>query len=73
MCLADQDLQASSAFAAQVAARVSAVDIRHFPCGHFDVYSGAMFERLSDLQAAFLSTHLRVGSDAAQTGAETVA
>lgn len=58
MCLADQDLQASSAFAARVAARAPYADIRHYPLGHFDVYLGRAFEQISDAQLAFLRGHL---------------
>jgi fermentation-respiration switch protein FrsA (DUF1100 family) len=64
MCLADNDLQASSDFAAQVAARARNVEIRHFPLGHFDVYLGAPFETLSSLQADFLCEKLRVEAPA---------
>jgi hypothetical protein len=60
VCLADNDLQASSAFGARVAAQARNVVIRHFPLGHFDVYVGAAFEEISELQADFLSLHLRV-------------
>lgn len=58
MCLADHDLQASSRFAAGIAARAPYADIRHYPLGHFDVYLGTAFERISDAQVAFLRTHL---------------
>lgn len=58
MCLADHDLQASSTFAARVAARAPYADIRHYPLGHFDVYLGPAFEQISDVQLAFLRAHL---------------
>ncbi|HKU39450.1 MAG TPA: alpha/beta hydrolase [Polyangiales bacterium] len=58
ICLADHDLQASSEFAARVAARARCVDIRHYPLGHFDVYLGAAIEEISRVQADFLSSHL---------------
>lgn len=58
MCLADHDLQASSAFAARVAARAPHADIRHYPLSHFDVYLGEAFDQISDEQLAFLRTHL---------------
>ncbi|WP_439657868.1 alpha/beta hydrolase [Lentzea sp. HUAS TT2] len=59
MCLADHDLQASSAFAARIAARAPHADLRHYPLGHFDVYTGTAFDRISDQQLAFLQAHLR--------------
>lgn len=70
MCLADRDLQASSRFAARVAAGASHVEIHHHPLGHFDVYLGEAFERISDAQLAFLRTHLRasLGEPAATGG-----
>lgn len=58
MCLADHDLQASSRFAAGIAARAPHADIRHYPLGHFDVYLGSAFEQISDTQLAFFRTHL---------------
>ena len=58
MCLADRDLQASSTFAARIAARAPYADIRHYPLGHFDVYLGRAFDQISDAQLAFLRTHL---------------
>lgn len=58
MCLADHDLQASSSFAAKVAARAPYAEIRHYPLGHFDVYRGDAFEQISDVQLVFLQTHL---------------
>jgi fermentation-respiration switch protein FrsA (DUF1100 family) len=58
MCLADHDLQASSRFAAGVAAKAPHADIRHYPLGHFDVYTGQPFDQISDEQLTFLRTHL---------------
>lgn len=58
ICLADHDLQASSAFAARVASRAPHADLRHYPLGHFDVYRGAAFDQISDEQLAFLRTYL---------------
>jgi hypothetical protein len=58
MCVADHDLQASSAFAARVAARAPHADLRLYPLGHFDVYTGEAFDQISDAQLAFLQTHL---------------
>lgn len=59
MCLAEHDLQASSAFAARVAARAPRAEIRHFAGGHFDVYGPTLFEQMSVVEATFLHTHLR--------------
>lgn len=58
MCIADHDLQASSRFAAKIAALIPNVSVHHYPVGHFDVYSGSCFEKISKLQADFLQAHL---------------
>jgi hypothetical protein len=63
MVLADRDLQASSRFAAKIAARAPYVDIRHYPVGHFDVYRGDLFEVISDQELRFLSAHLTARTD----------
>lgn len=62
MCLGDNDLQASSRYAARIASRMPHVDVRHYPVGHFDVYVGALFEEISTAQADFLRSHLRPGT-----------
>ncbi|MFI7542229.1 alpha/beta hydrolase [Actinoplanes sp. NPDC049599] len=67
MCLADRDLQASSVFAARVAARAPSADIRHYPLGHFDVYLPPAFDRISDEQLAFLRAHLLTATPATVT------
>ncbi|HET9116926.1 MAG TPA: CocE/NonD family hydrolase, partial [Pseudonocardiaceae bacterium] len=58
MCLANHDLQASSRFAARIASRASAAEVHHYPIGHFDVYVGSLFARISTEQANFLYHHL---------------
>ncbi|GAA4750941.1 alpha/beta hydrolase [Actinomycetospora chibensis] len=68
VCLADHDLQASSAFAARIAATAACVDIRHYPLGHFDVYRNPAFEQISDLQLAFLRANLRSRAAVDSTG-----
>lgn len=62
MVLGDHDLQASSRYAARVAARMPQVEIRHYPVGHFDVYLDPLFEEISDVEAEFLAHHLGVRS-----------
>ncbi|WP_346109808.1 alpha/beta hydrolase [Nonomuraea maheshkhaliensis] len=65
MIVADHDLQASPRFAAAIASRAPYADIRHHPLGHFDVYTGRPFEEISDLQLAFLRTHLLAAAPSA--------
>ncbi len=58
MCLGDRDLQASSRYAARIASRMTDVQIRRYPVGHFDVYLDPWFDEVSTAQAAFLRDHL---------------
>lgn len=61
MCLADRDLQASPRFAARIASLMKDVEIHRYAAGHFDVYTGALFEQISSVEADFLRRHL-IGS-----------
>jgi uncharacterized protein len=61
MCLADNDLQASSRYAAHIASLMPSVEIRHYPVGHFDVYLESLRDEITATQAAFLERHLNVG------------
>lgn len=60
--LGDRDLQASSRYAARIAARMPRVEIRHYPVGHFDVYLDPLFEEISDVETEFLARHVGVRS-----------
>ncbi|MEU5261987.1 alpha/beta fold hydrolase [Amycolatopsis sp. NPDC021455] len=64
MCLADHDLEASSRFAARIAANASLAEMRHYPAGHFDVYLPPWFDRLCTDQAKFLHDRLGTGDRA---------
>ena len=58
MCLGDNDLQASSRYAAHIASLMPLVEIRHYPVGHFDVYLGALCDEIISTQVEFLHRHL---------------
>jgi pimeloyl-ACP methyl ester carboxylesterase len=58
MCLGDHDQQASPRFAARIASLMNNVELHRYPVGHFDVYTGSLFEEISSLEAAFLHRHL---------------
>jgi len=58
MCLADHDLEASSRFAAKIAAKAPRAEVRHYPTGHFDIYLPPWIDRFCADQAEFLHTHL---------------
>jgi len=67
MCLADRDLQASSRFAARIAARMPAVKVLRYPAGHFDVYLDPLFPEISNAEADFLEASLRIRPRARDT------
>jgi pimeloyl-ACP methyl ester carboxylesterase len=58
MCLADRDLQASTRFAARLAARMPNVEIHHYPVGHFDIYLEPLRGEIAGTQAEFLRRQL---------------
>ena len=39
--------------------KAPAADVRSYPAGHFDIYQGAMFEKVVADQTAFLTRYLR--------------
>lgn len=56
--IADFD-RGAPAHAAAKAAFAARAEVRHYPCDHFDVYSGqAWFDHVVDHQVAFLTRHL---------------
>lgn len=59
LCVADRDLQASSAYATRIAARMPAATVLHYPAGHFDVYLDPLFDDVSGAEADFLERSLR--------------
>lgn len=69
MCLADHDLEASSRYAAQIAARMPDATVLHYPVGHFAVYLGSVWDQVSGAQADFLQEHLRTRIRPGQTAA----
>jgi len=58
VCVADRDLEASPAFAIEVARRAPQGDVRRYPVGHFDVYFEPLRTRVIADQIAFLRQHL---------------
>jgi hypothetical protein len=57
VCLADHDLEASSAFALKVAKQAPQGEVRRYPVGHFDVYVEPVRSQIIADQVAFLCTH----------------
>ncbi|WP_197502200.1 alpha/beta hydrolase [Mycobacterium sp. E2733] len=58
MCVGDRDLQASPRFAVRIASGMNNVELHRYPVGHFDVYTGALFEEISAVETEFLRRHL---------------
>ncbi|OBI12703.1 MULTISPECIES: alpha/beta hydrolase [unclassified Mycobacterium] len=58
MCVGDHDLQASPRFAVRIASKMKHVELQRYPVGHFDVYTGTLFEEISSVQAQFLRRQL---------------
>lgn len=58
VCVADQDLEASPAFAVEVAERAPLGEVRRYAAGHFDVYIEPLRSQVITYQIAFLQRHL---------------
>lgn len=64
MCIGDRDLQASPRFGARIASLMNNVELHRYPVGHFDVYTGTLFETISAVETEFLHRHLIGGPSA---------
>jgi len=60
LCLADHDDLTAPGPALKAAGRAPRAEVRRYPCGHFDLYVGAGFERTVGDQTEFLTRHLLV-------------
>lgn len=60
VCVADLDLEASPAFAVEVAGRAARGEVRHYRAGHFDVYVEPLRSQIIADQIAFLRQQLLV-------------
>lgn len=56
--ICDTDTVAPTAAAEQAAGRMAQADVRHYDCGHFDIYQGHLRDRSIADQLDFLRTHL---------------
>lgn len=68
VCVCDRDETTPPGPAAKMGAKAPHGEVVHYPIGHFDVYTGADFERAVSDQTAFLRRHL-LGVPAAATAA----
>jgi pimeloyl-ACP methyl ester carboxylesterase len=57
-CVCDADTVAPAKATLRHAAKAPRGEIRRYPAGHFDIYIGALFERVVADQLAFLQTHV---------------
>jgi uncharacterized protein len=72
--IADHDAVAPVKAAQEAAWRATGrAEVRNYPIGHFDVYTGAPFERALADQVHFLSRHLTAGSARSAAGAGVAA
>ena len=58
VCICDNDSLVSAKAAGKVAHDAPQGEAVHYPIGHFDIYTGAWFERAVSRQAEFLARHL---------------
>jgi pimeloyl-ACP methyl ester carboxylesterase len=58
-CVCDHDSVAPPGPTLRYAARAPRGEVRRYPVGHFDVYSGPGFDHVVADQVAFLQRHLR--------------
>lgn len=58
VCVADQDVVTPPGPAAEAAARARRGVVKRYPCRHFDIYLGDLFEQAVADQIAFLREHL---------------
>ena len=58
VCICDEDTLVSVKAAAKVAERAPRGEVRHYPIGHFDIYTGEWFERAVADQTEFLTTRM---------------
>lgn len=58
VCVADRDLEASPAFAQEMAALAPRGEVQRYPAGHFDVYVEPLRSRVISDQVAFLRKYL---------------
>ena len=61
-CVCEQDTVTPAATTLKHAARAPHAEIRRYPCGHFEIYVGELFERAVSDQTRFLTRTLGVAS-----------
>jgi hypothetical protein len=64
VCIAEKETAASPALTADMAARAPKAEVRRYPIGHFDAYTGQWFEQIVSDQISFLHAHLGIKATA---------
>src|SRR6516164_6910545 len=60
VCIAEKETAASPALTADMMSRAPKAEVRRYPIGHFDAYTGQWLERIATDQLAFLQAHLAI-------------
>jgi dienelactone hydrolase len=68
VCIAEKETAASPALTADMACRAPKAEVRRYPIGHFDAYTGQWLERIVTDQIAFLHAHLGIKTTMSVTG-----
>jgi hypothetical protein len=71
-CVCDDDTVAPAKATLRHAAGAPRGEVRRYAAGHFDIYTGAEFERVVADQLAFLGRHVAAGKDGAVRSAASV-
>lgn len=62
-CVCDEDTVAPARPTLRYAAQAPRGEVKRYPVGHFDIYTGEQFDRVTDDQIAFLAEHVPAVSD----------
>jgi hypothetical protein len=60
VCIAEKETAASPALTADMVSRAPKAEVRRYPIGHFDAYTGEWLEQIVSDQIAFLHVHLGI-------------
>ena len=60
VCIAEKEIAASPALTADMISQAPQAEVRRYPIGHFDAYTGQWLERIVTDQIAFLHAHLGI-------------
>jgi fermentation-respiration switch protein FrsA (DUF1100 family) len=64
VCIAEKETAASPALTADMISRAPKAEVRRYPIGHFDAYTGQWFEQIVSDQISFLHAHLGIQATA---------